>query len=125
MAALHERYHGRKPVTASTRMGDDMLACLFSDLYHDFEKTMIEMQRDALVPPDPQRLRAREGSRSLPRGAHHPQAGFEVHLDPSRRADPELELFISNPRQAPTGWYLLPSEGQHDGVPATGWGIAG
>lgn len=50
MVALHERYHGRKPVTARTRMmGDDMLACLFADMYTDVEKTMIEMQRVSLV----------------------------------------------------------------------------
>ena len=50
MVALHERYHGRKPVTAHTRMmGDDMLACLVGDVYTDVEKTLIEMQRQALV----------------------------------------------------------------------------
>jgi uncharacterized protein YbcI len=50
MVALHERYHGRKPVTASTRvMGDDMLACLLGGVYTDVEKTMIEMQRKAMV----------------------------------------------------------------------------
>jgi uncharacterized protein YbcI len=50
MIALHERYHGRKPVTARTQMlGDDMLACLLGDVYTDVEKTMIELQREALV----------------------------------------------------------------------------
>jgi uncharacterized protein YbcI len=50
MVALHERYHGRKPASASTRMmGDDMLACLLGDVYTDVEKTMIELQRKALV----------------------------------------------------------------------------
>jgi uncharacterized protein YbcI len=50
MIALHERYHGRKPGTARTRMmGDDMLACLLGDVYTDIEKTMIELQRKALV----------------------------------------------------------------------------
>ena len=50
MVALHERYHGRKPASARTRMlGDDMLACLLGDVYTDVEKTMIELQRQALV----------------------------------------------------------------------------
>ena len=50
MVALHERYHGRKPATARTQlMGDDMLACLLGDVYTDVEKTMIELQRKALV----------------------------------------------------------------------------
>jgi uncharacterized protein YbcI len=50
MVALHERYHGRKPATARTvMMGDDMLACLLGEVYTDVEKTMIELQRQALV----------------------------------------------------------------------------
>ena len=50
MIALHERYHGRKPATARTQMlGDDMLACLLGDVYTDVEKTMIELQRGAMV----------------------------------------------------------------------------
>jgi uncharacterized protein YbcI len=50
LVALHERYHGRKPVTARTQMlGDDLLAVLLGDVYTDVEKTMIEMQRQAQV----------------------------------------------------------------------------
>ncbi len=50
MVAIHERYHGRKPRTARTLMlGDDMLACLLGEVYTDIEKTMIELQRQALV----------------------------------------------------------------------------
>ena len=50
MIAIHERYHGRKPASARTRMlGEDMLACLLGDVYTDVEKTMIELQRQALV----------------------------------------------------------------------------
>ena len=50
MIALHVRYHGRKPVTARTSMlGDDLLACLLGDVYTDVEKTMIELQRKAMV----------------------------------------------------------------------------
>jgi uncharacterized protein YbcI len=50
MVALHARYHGREPASARTRMmGQDMLACLLGDVYTDIEKTMIELQREALV----------------------------------------------------------------------------
>jgi uncharacterized protein YbcI len=50
MVALHERYHGRKPARAHTQMlGDDMVACMLGDVYTDIEKTMIELQRQAVV----------------------------------------------------------------------------
>ena len=50
MVALHARYHGREPASARTQMmGDDMLACLLGDVYTDVEKTMIEIQRKAMV----------------------------------------------------------------------------
>jgi len=50
MVALHARYHGREPVSARTRMlGEDMLAVMLGDPYTDVEKTMIELQRQALV----------------------------------------------------------------------------
>lgn len=50
MIALHARYHGREPASARTQMmGEDMLACLLGDVYTDVEKTMIELQRQALV----------------------------------------------------------------------------
>jgi uncharacterized protein YbcI len=50
MVALHEHYHGRKPATARTEMlGDDMIACVLSDMYTDVEKTMIEIDAAAIV----------------------------------------------------------------------------
>lgn len=50
MVELHERYHGRKPGSAHTQMmGDDMLACLFGEMYTNVEKTLIELQLQALV----------------------------------------------------------------------------
>jgi uncharacterized protein YbcI len=50
MVALHARYHGREPASAHTQMmGEDMVACLLGDMYTDIEKTMIELQRQALV----------------------------------------------------------------------------
>jgi uncharacterized protein YbcI len=50
LVTLHERYHGRKPGSArSQMMGGDMLACMLGSVYTDVEKTMIELQRQALV----------------------------------------------------------------------------
>jgi uncharacterized protein YbcI len=50
MVALHVRYHGREPGTARTQLlRPDMLACLMGDVYTDVEKTLIELQRKALV----------------------------------------------------------------------------
>ena len=50
MVALHEHYHHRTPVTAKTLMlGDDLLACVLGGVYTDVEKTMIELQRSAIV----------------------------------------------------------------------------
>ena len=50
LVALHERYYGRRPATAHSQMlDDDMLACLLGEPYTDVEKTMIELQRSALV----------------------------------------------------------------------------
>jgi len=50
MVALHERYHSRRPKSARTWMlGEDLIACLLGDVYTDIEKTMIELQRQAMV----------------------------------------------------------------------------
>jgi uncharacterized protein YbcI len=50
MIALHLRHHGREPLRAHTQMlGDDLLACLLGDVYTNVEKTMIELQRRAMV----------------------------------------------------------------------------
>jgi uncharacterized protein YbcI len=50
MGALHERYYGRAPAsTKSQMMGDDLLACVLGGVYTEVEKTMIELQRTAIV----------------------------------------------------------------------------
>lgn len=50
MIELHRRYHHRKPVTAKSRMlGDDLLACVLGGVYTEVEKTLIELERTALV----------------------------------------------------------------------------
>ena len=50
MVALHQRYHHREPVTAKTLLiGGELLICVLGGVYTDIEKTMIEIQRIALV----------------------------------------------------------------------------
>lgn len=50
MIALHVRYYGRAPGRADSRlMGDELLACLMGEVYTEVEKTMIELQRQAMV----------------------------------------------------------------------------
>jgi uncharacterized protein YbcI len=50
MVAMHKRYYHRAPVTAKTQLlGNDLLACVLGGIYTDVEKTMIELQRTAVV----------------------------------------------------------------------------
>jgi uncharacterized protein YbcI len=50
MSALHERYYGRAPAsTRSQMMGEDLLACVLGGVYTDVEKTLIELERSAIV----------------------------------------------------------------------------
>ena len=50
MVVLHQRYYHRTPVSAKTQMlGEDLLACVLAGVYTDVEKTMIELQRSAVV----------------------------------------------------------------------------
>jgi uncharacterized protein YbcI len=50
MAALHERYHQRRPAAIKTQlMGEELLACVMGGVYTEVEKTMIELQRQAVV----------------------------------------------------------------------------
>jgi len=50
MVALHRRYYEREPVTAKTQLlGGDLLACVLGGVYTDVEKTMIELERGAVV----------------------------------------------------------------------------
>ena len=100
LVALHLRYHGRKPATArSQMMGDDMLACLLGDVYTDVEKTMIEMQRQALVHETRSTFQLAMESRFVT--AVETITGRRVnkffsthHVGP----DLELELFLLDPR---------------------------
>ena len=99
MVGLHERYHGRKPATARTvMMGEDMLACLLGDVYTDIEKTMIELQRQAVVHETRSAFQQAMERRFI--GSVERLTGRRVstfistsHVGP----DLELELFILEP----------------------------
>ena len=50
MVAFHERYHHRPPVSAKSQLLDDeLLACVMGGVYTDVEKTLIELQKGAVV----------------------------------------------------------------------------
>jgi uncharacterized protein YbcI len=50
MVTFHRRYHHRTPVSAKTLLlGGEMLVCVLGGVYTDVEKTMIELQRGAIV----------------------------------------------------------------------------
>ena len=99
MVALHERYHHRIPATAKTQLLEgDLIAVVMGGVYTDIEKTMIEMQREALV----------QETRSAFQGAMQQRfiesverlSGREVltfisnsHVGP----DIEIELFVLRP----------------------------
>lgn len=102
MVTLHERYHGRRPATARTeQLGDDMVACMLGDVYTEVEKTMIELQRQAMVHEtrsafqqamEPRFIRAVEGitSRRVLRFISTQNVGPDL----------ELEIFILAPSRA-------------------------
>ena len=99
MIELHVRYHGRAPATARTLMLDeDMLACLLGDVYTDVEKTMIELQRKAVVHETRsmfQRAMEHRFITAVERltGRHVAQFMSTHHVGP----DLELELFVLEP----------------------------
>jgi uncharacterized protein YbcI len=96
MVALHERYHGRKPRKAHTQMlEDDLLACLLGDIYTDVEKTMIELQRHAMVHETRSAFQKAMGKRFInvvedATGRRVAQFISTHHVGP----DLELEIFI-------------------------------
>ena len=93
IVALHQRYHGREPSTAKTQMmGDDMLACLLGEVYTDVEKTMIELQRQAVV-RETRSAFQQAAERFIAVVEQHPQEGGAV-LSPTNGPGFELELFI-------------------------------
>jgi uncharacterized protein YbcI len=102
MVALHERYHGRAPTTARTElMGDDLIVCMLGEVYTDVEKTMIELQRSALVHETRSAFQQAMGSRfvhGVERLSGRRVLGFMSthHVGP----DLEMELFVLEPPTA-------------------------
>ncbi len=99
MVALHERYHGRAPVSAKTQLlGGDLLACVMGGVYTEVEKTMIEIQRSTIVQET--RSAFQEAMQHKFIGAVQRLTGRDVlafisnhHVGP----DMEIELFVLAP----------------------------
>ena len=99
MAALHERYHHRRPASAKTMLlEEDLLACVLGGVYSDVEKTMIELQHAPIV----------QGTRSAFQTAMQHKFIAEVERLSGRRVlafvsnshvgpDLEIELFFLAP----------------------------
>ena len=105
LVALHERYHGREPATARAQMmGDDLLACVLGDVYTDVEKTMIEIERTAVVHETRNAFQIAMRQRfvgAVERLTGRPVIGFisTHHVGP----DLEIELFVLGPGDAHRG----------------------
>jgi uncharacterized protein YbcI len=103
MVGLHVRYHGREPATAHTQMlGDDLLACVLGEVYTDVEKTMIELQRQAVVHETRSAFQQAMEQRFI--GAVEAITGRTVarfitthHVGP----DMEVEIFVLDPWTQP------------------------
>jgi uncharacterized protein YbcI len=103
MVALHERYHGRIPVSAKTQLlGGDLLACVMGGVYTDVEKTMIELQRKTIVQETRSAFQHAMQHKFI--GAVQRLSGRDVlafisnqHVGP----DMEIELFVLAPEPWP------------------------
>ena len=102
MVALHERYHGREPASARTQMmGDDMLVCMLGDVYTDVEKTLIELQRQAMVHETRSAFQQAMEHRFIAAVEDHTRREVERfisthHVGP----DLELEIFLLTPARS-------------------------
>jgi uncharacterized protein YbcI len=109
MVALHERYHGRRPVTARTQMlGDDMLACVLGDVYTDVEKTMIELQRQAVV-QDTRGAFEHATQQRFIRAVERLTGLRVLRFLTMHHVGPDLEIllfFIQSDQKARSEWYL-------------------
>jgi uncharacterized protein YbcI len=103
MVALHERYHHRKPATAKSQLlGGDLLACVLAGVYTEVEKTMIELQRTAIVTETRSAFHTAMRPKFI--GVIERLSGREVltfisshHVGP----DIEIKLFMLNPQATP------------------------
>jgi uncharacterized protein YbcI len=101
MVAMHQHYHHRIPVTAKTLLlGDEVLVCVLGGIYSDVEKTMIEVQRMALVQQVRSAFQVAMQDRFI--AAVERLSGREVlvfisnqHVGP----DMEIELFMLRPNE--------------------------
>lgn len=99
MVALHERYHHRSPASAKTQLLEgDLLAVVMGGVYTDIEKTMIELQREAVVQETRDTFQVAMQQRFIE--AVERLSGREVltfisnsHVGP----DIEIELFVLRP----------------------------
>ena len=99
LVELHVRYHGRTPGNAhSQMMGDDLLACLMGDMYTDVEKTLIELQRKALVQETRSAFQQAMGARFV-KVVEHATSRKVVRFLSTHHVGPdlELELFFLGP----------------------------
>ena len=96
---LHRRYYHRAPVTAKTQvLGDDLLACVMGGIYTEVEKTMIELQRSAVVQDNRSEFQNAMGHKFIDEverlSGRHVQAFISnSHVGP----DVEIELFMLAP----------------------------
>ena len=85
---LHQRYFHRKPVSAKSQLlGDDMLACVMGGVYTDVEKTLIEIQKGAVV---------QEARSAFQNAMQHRFIDIVQQL-----SGREVEMFISNSHVGP------------------------
>ena len=83
-------------------MGEDLLACMLGDVYTDIEKTMIALQRQALVNETRSVFQQAMEHRFIAQAAADPQARGAIHLDPSRRTRPRARAVHPRTLIAPT-----------------------
>lgn len=101
MITLHERYHHRQPVSAKTMLlGGELLACVLGGVYTDVEKTMIELQRTAIVQETRSAFQNAMQHKFI--AAVERLSGREVQTFISNhhvRPDIEIELFMLKPQE--------------------------
>lgn len=100
MSALHQRYHHRKPVSVRAQlMDDEMLAVVMGGVYTDVEKTMIELQKSAVVKDTRSAFQIAMKDRFI--GEVERLSGRQVlHFVSNSHVGPdiEIELFLLAPR---------------------------
>ena len=99
MVALHQRYYHRAPATAKTLLlGGELLACVLGGVYTDVEKTMIELQRSAVV-QETRRAFQRAIQRTFIAEVERLSGRDVLSFIPNHHVGPDLEvnLFVLSP----------------------------